>query len=112
MTASAARATTNYTLEKAAGPRPGRPRKSLRETGKRFLPLFAGEKANVIMAVAAISFSSITALVTPVLMIRAIDTYIRPKHSQGLLAAAAVIFAIYVSGAIASYIQVRTMGGV
>ncbi len=110
MTASAAPATTKYTLEKAL---PGaRPKKSLREVGKRFLPLLAGEKSNVIAATVAIVISSLTTLIAPVLIIRAIDTYIRPKHSQGLLGAALVVFAIYTFGAIASYIQVLKMGGV
>lgn len=112
MTPSAARATTNYTLDKSAGFAPGKAKKSLRETGKTFVPLFAGEKANVIMAVIAISISSIATLVAPVLMIRAIDTYIRPRHGAGLLTAAAIILAIYVAGSVASYIQVLTMGGV
>src|SRR5580693_4457954 len=102
MTPSAVRATTNYTLDKSAGFAPG----------KAFVPLFAGEKANVIMAVVAISISSIATLVAPVLMIRAIDTYIRPRHGAGLLTAAAIILAIYVAGSVASYIQVLTMGGV
>ncbi len=110
MTASAARATTKYTLEKAL---PGAgPKKSLRETGKTFLPLLATEKPNVIVAVVAIVISSLATLVAPVLIIRAIDTYIRPKHGQGLLSAALIVLAIYVAGAVASYVQVRTMGGV
>jgi ATP-binding cassette, subfamily B, bacterial len=112
MTPSAVRATTNYTLEKSALPVPGRQKKSLRETGRTFVPLFAGEKINVIVAVVAIVLSSIATLVAPVLMIRAIDTYIRPKNGAGLLGAAAVILAIYIAGSVASYIQVLRMGGV
>jgi ATP-binding cassette, subfamily B, bacterial len=109
MTASAAQATTKYTLEKSAGPRP---KSSLRAAGKRFAPLLASEKANIIKAVVAISISSIATLVAPVMIIRAIDIYIRPKHSQGLLAAAFLVFAVYLVGAVASYIQVLTMGSV
>lgn len=110
MTASAVRATTKYTLEK---PLPGaRPKKSLREAGKAFLPLLSAEKGNVIVAGVAIVISSLAALITPMLIIRAIDRYIRPKHGDGLLTAAAVVLAIYVAGAIASYIQVLKMGGV
>jgi ATP-binding cassette, subfamily B, bacterial len=112
MTPSAVRATTNYTLEKSALPVPGRQKKSLRETGRTFVPLFAGEKINVIVALVAIVLSSIATLVAPVLMIRAIDTYIRPKNGAGLLGAAAVILAIYIAGSVASYIQVLRMGGV
>lgn len=110
MTASAVRATTKYTLEKASfGPRPKKP---LRETFGKFLPLLAQEKGNVIVATIAIVVNSLATLIAPVLIIRAIDTYIRPKHSQGLLGAALLVFAIYLAGSVASYIQVLKMGGV
>src|SRR4051794_37795513 len=96
MTPSAARATMNYTLEKAAGPRP---KKSMRAAGKRFVPLLATEKGNVIKATVAITISSMATLVAPVLIIRAIDTYIRPRQGEGLLRAALLVLAIYVAGA-------------
>jgi ATP-binding cassette subfamily B protein len=99
----------NYTLEKSAGPRP---KKSLRESGKTFVPLLAAEKSSVIKAVVAIVISSVATLVAPVMIIHAIDTYIRPKHGQGLVEAALLVLAIYLTGAIASYIQVLTMGSV
>ena len=109
MTASAAPATTKYTLEKAAfGPRQ---KKSLRESLKAFAPLLAREKGYVVIATVAIIISSIATLFAPVLIIRAIDTYIRPKHSQGLLGASLVILGIYIAGAVASYLQVLNMGG-
>ena len=98
----------NYTLEKSSGPKPGN---SLRLAGKTFLPLLASEKPNVTKALVAILVSSAATLIAPVLIIRAIDRYIRPKNIQGLLTAALLVFAIYLGGAIASYIQVRTMGG-
>jgi ATP-binding cassette, subfamily B, bacterial len=96
-----------YTLETKPGPRPKR---SLRESGKKFLPLFATEKASFIAAVAAIVLSSIATLVAPVLIVRAIDTDIRQKNMHGLLISAAFVLAIYVTGSIASYVQVITMG--
>ena len=88
------------------------PKKSLRDTGKRFVPLLAAEKSNVILAFAGIVISSITALVAPVMIIRAIDKYIRPRQGNGLIAAALLVFAVYLAGSVASYIQVRTMGGI
>lgn len=110
MTASAVRATTKYTLEKAA--LGAGPKKSLRETLKTFTPLLAREKGNVVAAAVAIVISSLATLFAPVLIIRAIDTYIRPKHQAGLLGAAFVILGIYVAGSVASYTQVLKMGGV
>jgi ATP-binding cassette subfamily B protein len=96
-----------YTLETKMGPRPKR---SLRESGKKFLPLFATEKKSFIAAVVAITLSSMATLVAPILIVRAIDTDIRQKNMHGLLISAALVLAIYVTGAVASYVQVITMG--
>jgi ATP-binding cassette, subfamily B, bacterial len=96
-----------YTLETGMGPRPKR---SLRESGKKFLPLFATENRSFIAAVVAIVLSSVATLVAPILIVRAIDTDIRQKNMHGLLISAALVLAIYVTGCIASYVQVITMG--
>jgi ATP-binding cassette, subfamily B, bacterial len=98
-----------YTLETGKGPRQQR---SLREYGSKFLPLFATEKAPFAAAVAAILISSGATLVAPVIIVRTIDTDIRLKNMQGLLISALFVFLIYAAGAVASYVQVRTMGGV
>jgi ATP-binding cassette, subfamily B, bacterial len=98
-----------YTLEVVKGPRPKR---SLWESGRKFLPLFAREKSHFIAALIAISLSSIATLVAPVFIVRAIDTDIRLKNTHGLLISSLIVLGIYVMGAVASYIQVRTMGGV
>jgi len=105
---SEARATTKYTLSPATRPQ----KRSLRESGGKFLPLFATEKKPFIAAVIAIVFSSIATLVAPVVIVRTIDTDIRLKNTHGLLISALIVLAIYVSGSVASYIQVITMGGV
>ena len=91
--------------------RPGQKR-SLRESSKKFLPLFATEKGPFIGAVVAIVFSSLATLVAPVLIIRIINTDIRLKNIHGLWVWSLVVLAIYVAGAAASYVQVITMGGV
>jgi ATP-binding cassette subfamily B protein len=99
-----------YTLETAAkGPRQKR---SLRESGGKFIPLFAEEKKPFVAAVAAIVLSSIATLVAPIIIVRTIDTDIRLKNTHGLLISALIVLAIYVMGTVASYIQVITMGGV
>jgi ATP-binding cassette subfamily B protein len=98
-----------YTLETTSGPR----RKgSLRETTKKFIPLFATEKKPFIGAMAAISFSSVATLIAPVIIVRTIDTDVRAGNMRGLLVNASFVLLIYVLGCIASYIQVITMGGV
>src|ERR1700743_2079606 len=98
-----------YTLETGKGPRQQR---SLREYGSKFLPLVATEKAPFAAAVAAILISSGATLVAPVIIVRTIDTDIRLKNMQGLLISALFVFLIYAAGAVASYVKVRTMGGV
>jgi ATP-binding cassette, subfamily B, bacterial len=98
-----------YKLETSAGPRPKR---SLRESSKKFLPLFATEKGPFIGALVAIVFSSLTTLVAPVLIVRIINNDIRLKNTHGLVIGSLLVLAIYVTGAIASYVQVITMGGV
>ena len=89
-----------------------RQKRSLREAGRKFLPLFATEKWPFVGAVAAIVISSLATLVAPVLIVRIIDTDIRQKNTHGLVIGALLVLAIYVAGAVASYVQVLTMGGV
>lgn len=108
-THSEVQATTKYTLNTGLGPRPKR---SLREYGRKFLPLFATEKPAFAAAVAAIIVSSLATLIAPVLIVRAIDTDVRSHNMHGLLVHAAYVLAIYLTGAVASYIQVITMGSV
>jgi ATP-binding cassette subfamily B protein len=91
--------------------RPGQKR-SLRESSKKFLPLFATEKGPFIGALVAIVFSSLAILVAPVLIIRIINTDIRLKNTHGLWVWSLVVLAIYVAGAAANYTQVLTMGSV
>jgi ATP-binding cassette subfamily B protein len=88
------------------------PKRSLRESGKKFLPLFASEKGAFSAAMVAIVLSSLATLVAPVLIIRIINTDLRLKNFHGLLISSLTVFAIYVAGAVASYVQVITMGGV
>src|SRR6478609_2619371 len=98
-TRSAAPATMKYTLESG---RSQRAPASLRSGIKRFLPLIAGEKRNVIIAVAAITLSSVANLVAPVLIAHTIDTYIRLKDPSGLLRFSLLVMAVYCAGVVAS----------
>jgi ABC-type multidrug transport system fused ATPase/permease subunit len=98
-----------YTLDSGRGPRQPA---SLRSGIKRFVPLVAGEKRQVIIAVAAITISSVASLIAPVLIAHTIDTYIRLNDASGLLRFSLLVLAVYLAGVVASYIQIRTMGGV
>ncbi len=98
----------NYTLSQAA--RLQKP--SLRESGRKLVPLFASEKRAFAGAVVAIVLSSLATLTAPIFIVRSIDTDVRLKNTHGLLLSALLVLGIYVAGAVASYIQVRTMGSV
>ena len=87
-------------------------KRSLRAGIKRFVPVIVPERRYLAVAVAAMLVSSGATLIGPVIIGRAVDTYVRLKDSRGLLLSAAVLLAVYVIGVVASYTQIRTMGGV
>ena len=87
-------------------------KRSLRAGIKRFVPLIVPERGHIAIAVAAMLVSSGATLVGPVIIGRAVDTYVRLKDGHGLLLSSVLLLAVYVLGVIASYTQIRTMGGV
>jgi ATP-binding cassette, subfamily B, bacterial len=98
-----------YTLDtsKAFG------KKSTLKAGiKRFVPLMKPERGLVIVALVAMLVSTGASLEGPVLIARGIDTYVRLKDSHGLLLDALALMAVYLLSVLASYTQIRTMGGV
>jgi len=64
--------------------RPGQKR-SLRESSRKFLPLFATEKRPFAGALVALMLSSLSTLVAPILIVRIIVTDLRLKNTHGLL---------------------------
>ncbi|MBZ5632040.1 MAG: ABC transporter ATP-binding protein/permease [Acidobacteriia bacterium] len=98
-----------YTLDSGKTPQPPA---TLRSGIKRFAPLVVDEKRYLVIAVVAITLSSVASLTGPVLIARTIDTYIRLKDATGLLTSSLLVLAVYAAGVVASYIQIRTMGGV
>jgi len=108
-THSAAPASMKYTLDNSESQRPPA---SLRSGIKRFLPLVAHEKPDIIVAVAAITISSVASLLAPVLIAHTVDKYIRLKNSSGVLRFSLLLLGVYAVGIVANYIQIRKMGGV
>jgi ATP-binding cassette, subfamily B, bacterial len=98
-----------YTLEtsKASGKK-----STLRAGVKRFTPLMKPEAGLVVIALVAMLISTGTTLTGPIIIGRGVDIYVRSKDSHGLLLAALALMAMYVAGVVASYTQIRTMGGV
>lgn len=87
-------------------------KRSLRAGIKRFAPLIVPERGHLVVAMAAMLVSSCATLAGPVIIGHAVDTYVRLKDSRGLLLSSVLLLAIYVIGVVASYTQIRTMGGV
>jgi ATP-binding cassette, subfamily B, bacterial len=87
-------------------------KRTLRAGIKRFLPLIVPERGYLAVAVAAMLVSSGATLVGPIIIGRAVDTYVRLKDSHGLLMSAVLLLAVYLVGVAASYTQILTMGGV
>ena len=79
---------------------------------KRFLPLMKPETGRIAGALVAMLISTGSALVAPVIIGRGVDTYVRLKDNPGLLRASLALLAVYLVGVAASYVQIRTMGGV
>lgn len=98
-----------YKLESA---KPFGSKSSLRAGIKRFLPLVAEERGHLLVAVIAMLTSSAATLVAPIIIGRAIDTYVRLKDTRGLLLSALLLLGVYLIGIAASYTQILTMGGV
>jgi ATP-binding cassette subfamily B protein len=87
-------------------------KRTLRAGIKRFAPLIRPERGYIAIALAAMLVSSCATLIGPIIIGRAVDTYVRLKDFHGLLLASVLLLGIYVFGIIASYTQIRTMGGV
>jgi ATP-binding cassette, subfamily B, bacterial len=87
-------------------------KRSLRAGLKRFAPLIVPERGHLAVAMAAMLAGSCATLAGPVIIGRAVDTFVRLKDSRGLLLSSVLLLAIYLIGVAASYTQIRTMGGV
>ena len=79
---------------------------------RRLIPLLREETAAVVAALIAILFSSASALVVPIIIAHIIDTFFAAKNFSGVLQYSVLLFVVFMVGLLASYIQIKTMGGV
>ena len=98
-----------YKLETA---KPFGSKKPLSAGVSLFLPYIQQQRGKIVLALVTMTTSSVASLLAPVIISRAVDTYVRLKDMDGLIRSAAVLMAIYLVGIWASYTQIRTMGGV
>ncbi len=99
----------NYSLQKTDA---SAERTTLLQAVKKLIPLMKGEGRNASFAFVAILLSSLANLLGPVIIGRAVDTYIGAKNFPGLLHATELLLLIYLIGLGAQYFQTITMGGV
>jgi ATP-binding cassette subfamily B protein len=79
---------------------------------RRLVPLMKEEGHFVIFALIAIFVSSAATLVVPIIIGHIIDIYIQGKNFQGVLRFSFLLAGVYLVGLMASYLQVKIMGGV
>jgi ATP-binding cassette subfamily B protein len=77
---------------------------------KRLLPLMAQERRAVVIAFFAILLSSATTLLAPAIIAHVVDTSIQAKDFHDVLTWSLILFAIYLAGLFASYVQTITLG--
>jgi ATP-binding cassette subfamily B protein len=75
-------------------------------------PLLYDEKVNLSIALVAVLANSLSTLVAPVIIARAVDVYITHGDFTGVLMYSCILLAVYVVGLIAGYFQTKRMGTV
>lgn len=88
------------------------PSSSIFSAIKKFMPYMKGESKNLLVAFVALLVSSATTLIAPVIIGIAINTSILHKQYQGVITASILLLLLYVVGFVASYFQIKIMGGV
>ncbi len=79
---------------------------------RRLVPLMKEEGQAVTIALIAILVNAATTLVVPLIIAHIIDVYIVSKDFHGVLVFSGLLFAVFMIGLGASYVQVKSMGGV
>lgn len=99
----------NYTLNTSESSTPGG---SIVSGVQRLIPLLLEERIPAISALVAIVCTTVTNLVSPIFIARAVDTSIRLRDFAGVLSWSLLLLGTYIIGLIASYVQTITMGGI
>lgn len=79
---------------------------------RRFVPLLARERKDLIIALFAIFLNTGSVLIAPVIIGHAVDAYVQTKQFMGVVLSALVLLVIYLVGLVASCTQTIRMGTV
>ncbi len=82
------------------------------QAAKKLWPLIVEEKKIIIAALVAVIVNSALNLTAPRLIAHTVDTFIAGRDYHGVLVYSGIILGIYLFALVASYLQVRLMGGV
>ena len=100
---------TNYTLPTESTPKD---KSTFSRAWVSLGPLLAEEKANLSIALVSVVINSLSTLIAPVIIARAIDVYVTHKDFNGVLTNAVILLGIYLLGLFANYFQIKRMGTV
>jgi ABC-type multidrug transport system fused ATPase/permease subunit len=79
---------------------------------RKLAPVLADQHRRLAAAFAATIVSAVMGLLGPVIIARAVDTYIRGGNFHGVLVSAGVLLLAYLIGLVATYVQAQQMGRV
>ncbi len=79
---------------------------------KRLVPLMKEEGGAVTLAIFAIVVNAGSTLVVPLIIAHIVDTFLVTKNFHGVEVFSVWLFLVFLAGLIASYVQVKAMGGV
>ena len=79
---------------------------------RKLMPILKGERKIISVAFAALIVNTLVSLVAPLIIAHTINTSILHKDYPGVVRASLWVFALYLAGFIASYIQTKWMGTV
>ena len=77
---------------------------------KKFIPLLSGEKNRLIVACVALVVTNSLSLVTPFVIGKTIDTYIKSGNMSGIFVNAGILLVVNLIVLVSSYIQTKNMG--
>ncbi len=75
-------------------------------------PLLSDEKHPLMISLVAVLINSATNLISPFMIGFIVDKYISHRNFHGVVLYSSLLFAVYLVGLVASYVQTKTMGGV
>jgi len=78
--------------------------------GKQFLSFLSDEKLKLVISLVAIIISSAVSIITPFVLGKAIDDFVKNKNLTNLTRYSLIILGVYLIGFVVNFVQTRMMG--